>query len=159
MWFPVQDRARDFGRSGHAVMNYTSALAQASDGQFIFGAFLILGAGIFVHRYRTRCRNPKCGRWAKEIQGARYVKKTETTKADDWVMENTQTLVREDDRIGATPWGDSRRQVRETFHERVKYEVETTITVSSIPCHCRQCGFTWEHDLPLERLIVRRRVG
>src|SRR5260221_2987508 len=97
-------------------------IAQGSDATFLFmivaGA---IGVGIVIDRWKRRCRNPKCGKWAQEKKGSPCLSKSQTITTDDWVMENTQTVIREDDRLGPTPWGDSRRQVRESFHEKVKY--------------------------------------
>lgn len=134
-------------------------LAQTTDGQFLLGVVAIIALGIVVHLYKTRCRNPKCGKWGKEKRGAPFVTKTETSKVDDWVMEITKTVFVEDDRRRSTPWEDSRRQVREAYHEKVRYEVETTREFSSIPCHCRLCGFTWELHLPATVKVMKRRVG
>jgi hypothetical protein len=95
-----------------------------------------------------------------EIRSKRYLKedKTDVRIYDEWVMETTKSIVREDysKKSDAIEWEG---RSRDHLVEKVKYEIEEVTQYPVADNCCRFCGKTWIVEFPAEVHRKRRRIG
>ena len=89
-----------------------------------------------------------------------YIAKTEKSIREEWVMEATVAVTREAEHSGPYHDQDWRRRSRETVHQKVKYEIETTCEQAVVVYECKYCKTT--RDVPLPQICResgRKRIG